>query len=254
MGDPLRSVAADFSLLPKDRAFRDLLPAFLLPYLAYVAIPGLLGGLLGPDLAQAARLVVVGGLLLRFRKSYAFGPRLALPQALAGLAVAALANVLWVVYLRGLLAQPAFAGRLSAAEGQDFSLLYAALRAANSVLLVPLFEELFCRVWVQELAHPGPGRPGAPAPQDREPRPLDRRPRPLPAPPLSARAVAAATAVFALGHDAPSILPAILYFLLTTAVYARTRSFRACVLVHALTNLAIAMAVMLRPDLRFLWF
>ncbi len=33
-----------------------------------------------------------------------------------------------------------------------------------------------------------------------------------------------------------------------------TRNFRLLVLVHALTNLAIAALVQLRPDLRFLWF
>jgi hypothetical protein len=247
---PARAAAQDFSLLPKDRTFRDLLPAFLLPYLAYVAVPGLLSGIIGPDLAQAVRFLAVGGLLLFFRGNYAFGPRLTAARAGIAVAAAIVATLAWIVSLRLLLELPFWRDRLAAAQGTDFSLLYAVLRTMNSVLLVPLFEELFCRVWVQELAHPSPdggtggGKPGL----------LDRFPRPLRAPPLSARAVLVAAAVFALGHDAPSVLPAILYFLITTAAYAYTRSFRAVILVHALANLGVAAAAWSRPDFRFLWF
>lgn len=253
MASGARAEARNFSLLTEDRTFRDLLPAFLLPYLAYVAIPGLLSGLIGPDLAQAARFLAVGGLLLSFRKNYAFGPRLTAVQIGIAVAAALAATLVWIGSLRLLLEAPFWRDRLAAAEGTDFSLLYAALRILNSVLLVPVFEELFCRVWVQELAHPSPeGRAGGPA--GGKPGLLDRLPRTLPAPPLSARAVLVATAVFALGHDAPSILPAVLYFLITTAAYAYTRSFRVVILVHALANLGVAAAACSRPDFRFLWF
>lgn len=242
--------AQDFSLLPKDRTFRDLLPAFLLPYLAYVAIPGLLSGLIGPDLAQAVRFLAVGGLLLLFRRSYAFGPRLGAAQAGVAVVAAVAATLVWIVSLRLLLELPFWRERFEAARGTDFSLLYAVLRTLNSVLLVPVFEELFCRVWVQELAHPSPER----GPDPGRPGLLDRFPRRLPAPPLSARAVLVAAAVFALGHDLPSILPAVLYFLITAAAYAHTRSFRAVILIHALANLGVAAAAWTRPDFRFLWF
>lgn len=253
----LRSGAPDFSLLPRDRTFRDLALPFVLPYLAYVALGGLLPGLIGPDLTQAVRFAAVGGLLLAFRRAYSLGPRLTGAQALLALAAAALAAILWTASLRLCLSLPFWAPKLAAAAGTEYSALYAVLRALNSVLLVPLFEELFTRAYVQEIAHPpgGAGDGAAPAGDSRSgDRLLDRHPRQLPAPPLAPRSVAAATAVFALGHDPAAVLPAALYFLGTTAVYACTRSFRTVILVHALTNLAVAAAVWSDPRLRFLWF
>jgi membrane protease YdiL (CAAX protease family) len=243
----LRSAAPDFSLLPKDRTFRDLLLPFALPYLAYVALGGLLPGLIGPDLAQIVRFLAVGGVLLRFRRAYAFGPPLTASQILLAAAVTVAATALWVAMLRLDLSLPFWRDRLEAANATEFSLLYFVFRTLNSVLLVPFLEELFIRAYVQEAALAPAAQASGTGWPDRSPRPLDR-------PPLSARAVAVATALFALGHDLPSMLPAAAYFLLTTAVYARTRSFRCVVLVHALTNLALALLVHLRPDFRFLWF
>jgi hypothetical protein len=66
--------------------------------------------------------------------------------------------------------------------------------------------------------------------------------------------VIGSTALFTLGHNMSAWLPAVLWFGFTTWVYARTRSFRVCILMHALTNLAIAIAVVKYPGLRFLWF
>lgn len=242
----IRSQAQDFSLLPKDRSFRDLLLPFLLPYLAYVGLGGLLPGILGPDLTQVVRFLAVGGLLLRFRRDYAFGPRLMPAQALLAAAAAAAATLLWVAMLRFDLSLPFWKDRLAAADAADFSLLYFVMRALNSVLLVPVLEEIFMRVYVQEAAlAPVPGEDAGV---------LDRRPRPLSSPPLAARALAVATVFFSLGHDLPSLAPAAAYYLLTSALYAWTRNFRACMLAHALTNLALAALVWLRPDCRFLWF
>lgn len=258
LGRPPGDVQArDFSLLPADRAFRDLLPAFVLPYLAYVALGGLLPGLLGPDLTQAVRLLVVGGLLLSFRRTYAFGPVLKPSHYLIALGGAAAATALWMAVLRLDLSLPFWRDRLEQGNAAEFSLLYWVLRTLNSVLLVPIFEELFCRVFVQELAQSpssGTASTGAAAVAKGRTALLDRHPSPLALPPFSARAIGIATLVFTIGHDMPSWLPATLYFLLTTALYAYTRSLRVCILIHALTNLTIAALVWLRPDMRFLWF
>lgn len=243
----IRSEAPDYSLLPKDATFRDLLLPFVLPYLAYVALGGLLPGLLGPDLAQAVRFVAVAALLFHFRRRYAFGPRLTPGQALLALFAAAIATAVWVGTLRLALALPAWQDKLAKANAAEFSVLYAVLRSLNSVLLTPLFEELFTRAYVMEAAlPPGPGQQGEGL--------MERKPRSLPLPPLVGRSILAATVIFALGHDTASIGPAVIYFLLTTAFYAWTRNFKAVILVHALTNAALAVLVWLRPDMRFLWF
>lgn len=243
----IRSEAPDYSLLPKDSTFRDLLLPFLLPYLAYVALGGLLPGLLGPDLAQAVRFAAVAGVLFHFRRRYAFGPRLTPAQAFLALAAAAAAAAIWVATLRFALSLPLWQDRLAQANATEFSVLYAVLRSLNSVLLVPIFEELFVRVYAMEAALPaGPGQKGEGF--------MDRKPRSLPLPPLVARSLLAATVIFAIGHDTASIGPAVIYFLLTTAFYAWTRNFKAVILVHALVNGALAVLVWQRPDMRFLWF
>lgn len=243
----IRSDVADYSLLPKDATFRDLLLPFVLPYLAYVALGGLLPGLLGPDLAQGVRFVVVAGILFHFRKRYAFGPRLTPAQALLALAAAAVTTAIWVATLRLALALPLWQEKLATANASEFSVLYAVLRSLNSVLLTPLFEELFVRVYAMEAAlPPGPGQQGDGL--------MERKPRTLALPPLVGRSILAATVIFALGHDTASIGPAVIYFLLTTAFYAWTRNLKAVILVHALTNATLAVLVCMRPDMRFLWF
>lgn len=243
----IRSEAADYSLLPRERSFRDLIPAFVVPYVAYVFLGSLLSSFLGEDLAQVVRFAVVAGLLFRFRKSYRFGPRLTPAQIGIAVLGAVVATAAWTALLRGGLALPFWQEQLVKGNAHEFSLLYFVMRTLSSVLLVPVLEEVFVRAYAQEAAlPPGPGQQGEGL--------LDRKPRALPLPPITLRTIAVAGLVFALGHNPPAWIPAIAYFLLTTALYAWTRSFRVCVAVHGLTNLAIAVGVWLRPDLRFLWF
>ena len=212
--------------------------------------------LLSPEAAGALRFAVVAALLWSCRKQYRFGPRPGprrLPMGLLiAVAAAAAAFSLWVVSYRFSLALPWWRPHLAAAESARPSTAYWILRTLNSGLLVPVFEELFCRAYLSELfigASAGAGgffrglglR-------------MDAFPRPLAAPPLSAASVIGATAVFTLGHDISAWIPAALYFGFTTWLYARTRSFRLCIAVHALTNLAIAGVVWRHPEMRFLWF
>src|SRR6185369_10603102 len=99
-------VTPDFGLLPRDRSFAGSLPAFLLPYLAYVALASLPHRFLPPAAAEALRFAVVGGLMLASRRAYRLGPPLNVRTAVwsVGMAVAALA--LWVCLYRLTLALP----------------------------------------------------------------------------------------------------------------------------------------------------
>jgi len=225
----------DYGLLPRDKTFARLLPAYALPYFAYVA----LAAVPEAELRAALQLVVVGALLLAFRRQYRFGPGLtkqALPWIIGG-AVFALA--LWILSLRLCLELPWWRAR-AAAGALEFSPLYLALRGFNSALLVPVFEEQLCRVYIPEFLAAGWDA-------------LGRLPKALGAPPVHFTALAGAAVFFASGHPGPALVPAALYFLFTSWVYARTRSFRAVVAIHALVNLAIAALAGLRPELRFLW-
>jgi membrane protease YdiL (CAAX protease family) len=231
----------DYGLLPKDRIFGRLLWPFFFPYVVYIA----LGAVPDVTLRSALRLAAVGALLLFFRRHYRFGPALA-PRSFPWiLAMGAFATALWAVSLRSCFALPWWQGRLAAAGVAPYPPLYLALRGFNSVLLVPVFEELLCRVYIPELIQAGRSESGT-SWWERFPRPLDR-------PPLAAAAAAASGAFFALGHDGPAVIPAALYFAFTGWVYARTRSFRAVVAIHGLVNLAIAAMAAWKPELRYLW-
>ena len=170
----------------------------------------------------------------------------------AAAAVAALA--IWVLAYRFSLALPWWRSRLHPGDGGPPDLVPWLLRAAGSTLLVPVFEELLCRAYLGELLfglskdRSGPGGISA-----RLGRRFDSNPVPLSAPPLSAYSVIGAAVLFSLGHDASQWIPAMSYFFFTSWVYSRTRSFRICILMHGLVNLAIAGLVLAFPDLHYLW-
>ncbi|MBW8887983.1 MAG: CPBP family intramembrane metalloprotease [Fibrobacteres bacterium] len=247
-------VTPDFGLLPRDRSFAQSLPAFLLPYLAYVALASLPHRFLPPAAAEALRFAVVGSLMLAYRRAYRLGPPLTVRPALAALGTALCALALWAILYRLTLALPLplFRSQLDSAAATDPGPLYAAFRGLNSVLLVPFFEELFCRAFLGELLAGMPSRPGGFL--ARLALRMDEHPGPLSRPPAQGRAAWGCALVFTLGHGLAAWPAAFAYFALTTVLYRQTRSFRACVAVHGLANLGIAILVSLAPGMRFLWY
>jgi hypothetical protein len=243
---------ADYSLLPRDRSFGQSLAPFLLPYAAYVGLGALPASLLAPEASGPLRFLAVAALLFAFRKRYRFGPPLTARQVWMSLLGALAALALWILSLRFCLALSWWHARLAVAEAAPLATGYWVGRAVNSALLVPVFEELFCRAWLMELFQGLPRGPGGFS--ARLGARLDDHPGPLAAPPLSAASVLGATLLFSLGHEAAAWLPAALYFLFTTWLYRKTASFRVCIAVHGLVNLALAVLVAWRPEMRFLWF
>jgi len=247
--EPLAAV--DYRLLPMDKTFGQLLVPFALPYFTYVALGALPPRFIPAEVAGSLRLVLVAALLWIFRRQYRLGPPLT-PRLLfiavgAGLA----ATAIWILALRFSLALPFWRDHLDEAPASGSTRFPWSLRAAGSVLLVPLFEELFCRAYLGEYFHQVPE--GAGSFTSRLAQRWDHYPEPPPTPPLSALSIFGCTAVFTLGHDLSSWVAASLYFLFTTWIYARTRSFGVCMIIHAIANLSIALLVLWAPDMRFLW-
>jgi hypothetical protein len=73
-------------------------------------------------------------------------------------------------------------------------------------------------------------------------------------PPAQGRAAWGCALVFTLGHGLAAWPAAFTYFALTTLFYRKTMSFRACVAVHGLVNLGIAILVLTGSGMRFLWY
>ena len=243
----------DYGLLPKDRTFGRSLPAFIFPYLAYAALASP-HRLLSPIAAEALRLGVVGILMLCFRRAYRLGPPLTARQAAAAVPMALLALGVWIFLYRATLALPLpwFRTQLDLAAVSDPGPAYAVLRALNSTLLVPLFEELYCRAYVGGLLAGMPASPGSFT--ARLASRMDAYPDPLAEPPTRGIAARGGALLFMAGHGVAAWPAALAYFGLITPFYRKTGSFRACVLVHGLVNFGISILAQTGPGMRFLWF
>jgi membrane protease YdiL (CAAX protease family) len=237
-----------YSRLSASRTFAQQAWPFLAPYALYVGLTSLLPVSLGPVWPQAVKMGAVALALGLFRRSY----RLGVPRPghlLAALAATPLALALWVGPVYALRA--AGIGGTLAVAGID-STTYFVLRLVNSVVLVALFEELLLRVYLTEWTYQaGANRKGWHL-LDALLSTLDANPSRLSRLPLSLTSVLLTTAFFAMGHAPVEYPSSILYFLFTTWLYAKTGSLWACILVHALTNLAIAGLVRF-GGLTFLW-
>ncbi len=246
-----RPAVEGYPLLPMDRTLGQLFFPFALPYLAYVGLGALSPGLFSVQITGMLRLLIVTALLWRFRKHYHFGPPLTLRQTTIAFGACLAATGIWIVALRFSLAMPFWSSQLLESHAAVGLSLPWMLRAVGSTLLVPIFEELFCRAYLGEFFHFT--RTGAEGFSSRLAQRWDDSAQPSYGPSLSRLSIIGSTLLFALGHDMSAWPAAVLYFLFTTWVYAKTRSFRVCILIHAIANLIIAGLVLARPEMGFLW-
>ncbi len=226
-------------LLPGDRSFYGLLLPYFAPYLIYVALSSIPETMLPTETAQVVKLLATGAALLYFLKTYRFGSLKPLHGLIALLALP-VALAAWIGPFYGL-NMLGISGVITAVDKPSFSLLSFWLRVINSVVLVAVFEELFMRVYVMGwLYQAGPQRQakgliGSIVDT------LDQHPAPLAVLPLSTFSVVGATLVFTAGHQIHEYLSAVLYFLFSTWLYKKSGSLWVCILIHGLTNLAIAL-------------
>ena len=243
----------NFSLLPDSRPFVKSLLPFFLPYGLYTGA-GILSDLGLQDwMVQLLKFISVFTCLIFFRMEYRFG-KFHLKHAILAIIVTPLLIVSWIYPLRFCLDLgwgPPAANLLSDLSNPD---LYFYLRLVNSVLLVALFEELFCRVYLLEYFHHAGKNSKIQSTLDRILSPLDEIPKQLKKLPFSFYSVIGTTLFFSVGHSVSSYISAVLYFSLTNLLYWKTKSLWTCILTHALTNLGIAILVRMRDDFAFLWF
>jgi membrane protease YdiL (CAAX protease family) len=240
----------EYTPLPHDRSFKALAPAFVGPYLIFVAIASIPATWLPPGLTVAAQSVLTAGAMLHYRRHYRLGA-FNLAVVSGALLCLPFALLVWIgpLYLLGSVGLL----DLSAMGSEtDFTPFYFWLRVFNSVILVALFEELFTRAYLLGWFHQAGWQQGVKTTLDAVLDTLDQPPKITTRLPLSPFSVALATLVFAGGHQPYEYLSAVLYFVLTTWLYHRTGSLWACVWVHGLTNLAIALLARY-GGMGFLW-
>jgi hypothetical protein len=227
--------------LPQDRSFQALLAPYLAPYLAYVALSSIPASWIAPTIAQAIKLPATAALLLWFRRQYCFGP-FRFFHAVAAILALPLALAAWIgpFYLLdtlGVSAIPEPSVKVYSANA------YFYLRLFNSTILVAFFEELSIRVYMMGWLYQADLQRHEKGTLTSILDTLNQHPSPLATLPLSAFSVIGTTIVFAAGHSAREYLSAACYFLFTTWLYRKTGSLWACILVHGLVNLVIAVLV-----------
>ena len=248
-GSTTRAAAAiaAFSKLPSDRTFLQLLFPFLTPYLLYAGIASLFPAAAGAPWLQGAKLAVVGLALAAFWKAYRFGA-FRTRDLWVACAAAPIATLLWVGPLCGwqvLHGLPLDTPGRNPAGG-------FALHLVNSVLLVALFEELLLRVYMMEWAFQADTHRAGRGLLKALMETLDEKPAACTRLPLSLFSVAVTTILFTAGHPLSAYPSAVLYFSFTNWIYRRTASLWVCILIHAWTNLLIALLVQF-AGWRFLW-
>ncbi len=217
------------------RTNRELLLPYALPYGVWVLMFSLFDGWLDASWIYTLRMLLVAGLLWKFRRCYisissAFSRS---ASVLSGLFWGVMGCFLWVA-----LATP-FAPQ-GALPWNNLSFF---LRAMSATLLVPVFEELLMRGYLFGLASQWD---------------LFRREKKesplvftldhatisdMGVPSWSVPGVLLSTVFFAVGHLVHEWPAALVYGLLMTFVLIRTGGLLSCVVAHGTTNLSLALYV-----------
>ncbi len=236
----------NLNLLPAEKSFEQLLLPYFAPYFLYTFLTTFWPELMDMESSQATKLVLVSLAMLYFAKHYRL-PAIELKVVGVALLATPVALGLWLapLYL--------FVDTTPGAIDKPLTDTYFYLRLFNSVVLVAIFEELLTRVYLVEWFYAAGQSIKEKGPFAALMDTLDEHPKVRDTLPLSALSVGLATLIFTLGHAKVEYLSAVLYFGFTFWIYHLTRSIWSCILVHALTNLAIAFMVK-ELGMYFLWW
>lgn len=229
---------ADFSLLPNSKTYGQLAWPFVTPYAIYVFISSIPASIVELWLQQVLKFILVSLVLLAFRRNYRFG-QLKKLDIVYSILVTPVLLCIWVYPIQCLLI--VFSGidtPLAIGETRH-AYVYSMFRFINSVFLVALFEEFFCRVYLMELLYQSANANQKFSLIDKIFVTIDRCPKPLNQLPLTTISVLGSTLIFTAGHDSLLFLSAFLYFLSTTILYRLTKSLWVCILTHTFSNFGV---------------
>lgn len=206
---------------------------YLFPMAAFLALTSLEGTLSAGQVTAwypwlyALKVVVVAGVAWACRSTWRdLKPRPGLSGALGAVALGLVVAAVWVG-LKGRYPKLPFLGGRTAFDPNVLApaarLGFVAVRLFGLVVLVPLVEELFWRSFVWRWVVDG-----------------DIRRVPLGQP--SGVSVVVTSVLFGLAH--PEWLPAVLTGLAWAGLLVKTKSVSACVLSHAVANLALGVYVL----------
>ena len=211
-----------------------LLKPYILPYAAYVVIASLFSSL-APEWNYLIRILVVSITLYWAWRWYIpfCGPKNCVLSIITGILIGLIGTVLWVALLLPFV-EP------SAKEWETQPFL---ARMIASTLLVPIFEELFMRVYVFRIAHQWyierrkhQTRPFGKVFHEQSLN--DFKPGEW-----SYFAIIFSTAAFAIGHQVIAWPTAILYGFLMSGLWIIRKDIMSCIIAHATTNFTLGIYI-----------
>ena len=216
--------------------WRQIVP-YVVPIFVFLIFTNLEGYLPGPawyPLAYTLKVVVVAFLAFLYRRTWAdFRPVPPIPAIALAVMTGLGVFVLWIK-LEGWYPALPFLGKRTGFDPQTLSAAwkppFLTVRFLGLVVLVPLVEELFWRSFlIRWLIEPNFLK--------------------VPIGQVTPTAAAITSAVFALSH--PEWLPALLTGLLWAWLLWQTRSLWACLISHAIANLALGIHVLATGDWKY---
>lgn len=222
--------------IPGEAGFDEMLP-YIAPMFAFLLLTSLESYLPDPSwypIAYIAKVCLVAAIAWYYRSTWR--DLLPLPRfshIVLGILVGLIIFVLWV-RLEGFYPSLSFLGKRTGLDpstlGSAWKWPFISVRLFGLVLLVPLIEELFWRSFLLRwLINP-----------DFSKVPIGR---------VTPIAAGITSAAFALAH--PEWLPALLTGLLWAWLLWQTKSLFACVISHAVSNLALGIHVLTTGDWKF---
>ncbi len=229
---------ANFNLLPNSKTYGQLAWPFITPYAIYVLVSSIPPSIVELWLQQTLKFIFVFLVLFIFRKNYRFG-KLELKDIGVSVLVAPVLLCIWIypaqLWFMILPDNNPVLGVGKIQHGVEYSIF----RFLNSVFLVAIFEELFCRVYLMEFFYQTAKSESTSSLVDKVFSTIDERPKPLDELPLIKFSILGAALIFTVGHDFSLVASAFLYFLSTTLLYRLTKSFWVCILTHTFTNFGV---------------
>lgn len=222
--------------LSGEAGFHEMLP-YVVPMFAFLVLTNVEGYLPGPDwypLAYAIKVLAVAILAWYYRSAWSdLRPLPPIGSLVLAIMIGLIVFVLWI-RLEGWYPELSFLGKRMGFDpgtlAPDWKWPFIVVRFFGLVILVPLIEELFWRSFlIRWLVNPDFLKVAI------------GRVTPL--------AATITSAVFAFSH--PEWLPALLTGLLWAWLLWQTKSISACVLSHAVANLALGLHVITTGDWKF---
>jgi CAAX prenyl protease-like protein len=216
--------------------WRQIVP-YIAPILVFLILTNLEGYLPGPawyPLAYTLKVLVVAFFAFLYRRTWADFRPVPRPQTIALAAMIGLYVFVFWIKLEGCYpALPLLGQRTGFDPGTlstTWKLPFLTIRFLGLVLLVPVIEELFWRSFLIRWL-------------------IDPNFLKVPIGQVTPAAAAITSAVFAFSH--PEWLPALLTGLLWAWLLWQTRSLSACLISHAVANLALGIHVLVTGDWKY---